>query len=689
MKQYVWTIGLCAVMLGSVTACQQERQAEGSRVEPLSNSWRLNLPEQPQAELNGEKAEGELPAPTEIEKGFAIHCKVSLPVPTADRHLLEIPDVLDVCLKQHNPQDRNRQNYPAYRMKDGSVPVLEAGLTLKSPVDGREERMTVGLPLAMLEQPFGEHELTLNFSGARWTMYVDGQLVDNDFPIGYPLTEKMKNWKILPEYVSQARLYYPAIQPERMEGNTANAPRPQIQYWTPEGHNAWVGDVVSLYHQGRYHLFYLYDRRGHQSKFGKGGHYFEHLSTTDFRHWTEHEAAVPIEEQWETFGTGTPFVWNDQLCISYGYHTTRIYPYEQTTLPAMYDYLKRNGRTGSFDRHELEGVAAGSSYSVSDDGVHFRKTGTLLHPCENPSIYVDPEGKLKMLANYGARGTWASDSVAGGWRCLDENFPPGGDCTFFFHWGDYDYIIGGFTRLWSKRAAAPDSTYQDVVAQGLDFYNGMSVPTIAEVMDGRFLMAGWLWLKAWGGPLVIHELVQMPDGRVGTKWMEELMPVTAQSGTKVADNAESVESLPSSSFLLTFDVTPETADYLVSLNLLPSADKDWQDACEWRIDGGKARAQYARAVRGASAEQQRSLREGGAPQQCRDYAIENLIDTDKPFTVRMVVKFTDKFDGTLIDTEIAGKRTMISYREKLNVEKLTFQTENASIKNIKVLPLVN
>ena len=32
------------------------------------------------------------------------------------------------------------------------------------------------------------------------------------------------------------------------------------------------------------------------------------------------------------------------------------------------------------------------------------------------------------------------------------------------------------------------------------------------------------------------------------------------------------------------------------------SDKDWQDACEWRIDGGKARAQYARAVRGASAE---------------------------------------------------------------------------------------
>lgn len=229
-------------------------------------------------------------------------------------------------------------------MPDGSVPILEAGLELKSPVDGHMERMIIGIPLAILDQPLGEHEVVLNFSGVRWTMYVDGKLLDNDFPIGYPLPEKMKNWKIDSHFVSQAAIYYPSLQPERMERTTAEL-QPQIQYWTPTGHNAWVGDVVSLYHDGTYHLFYLYDRRGHQSKFGRGGHYFEHLSTKDFRHWTEHEAAVPIEEQWETFGTGTPFIFNNQLCISYGYHTTRIYPREQTTLPELYQYLDKHGHT--------------------------------------------------------------------------------------------------------------------------------------------------------------------------------------------------------------------------------------------------------------------------------------------------------------------------------------------------------
>lgn len=672
------------LLCGGLTSCKQQDTQEAARIELLNNSWNMNLPATPQAKLDDAVQADSLPPIREIEKGFAICFTVNLEVPTFDRHIIEIPGVLDVCLRQHNPLDRNKQNYPAYKMTDGSVPVLEAVLELKSPVDERIERMAVGIPLAMLDQPLGKHEVVLNFSGVRWTMYVDGKLLDNDFPLGYPLSEKMKNWKIDTRFVSQAAIYYPSLQPERAEG-PASGLQPQIQFWTPTGHNAWVGDVVSLYHDGTYHLFYLYDRRGHQSKFGRGGHYFEHLSTKDFRHWTEHEAAVPIEEQWETFGTGTPFIFDNQLCISYGYHTTRIYPREQTTLPEQYEYLEKHGHTGSFDRYQMSGVAAGSSYSVSDDGIHFRKTDILFHPCENPSIYVDPKGDLKMLANYGARGTWASDSVSGGWRCLDENFPPGGDCTFFFHWGDYDYIIGGFTRLWSKQSAQPDSLYKDIVAEGLDFYNGSCVPTISEISDHRFIMAGWMWMKAWGGPLVIHEMVQLSEGRIGTKWMDELVPAVSSEVMTLSGNSTKVEEVPSGSFLLTFDATPISPDSKLAVNLLPSTDKGMQDACEWKLDNREKRAQYA--LVGDWSTRERTLREGGAPQQGRNYAIENLIDTDKTFTVRMVVKASDKFDGSMVDTEIAGRCTMVSYREKLNVERLQFRMENMEIDNVRLSPL--
>jgi hypothetical protein len=136
---------------------------------------------------------------------------------------------------------------------------------------------------------------------------------------------------------------------------------------------------------------------------------------------------------------------------------------------------------------------------------------------------------------------------------------------------------------------------------------------------------------------------------------------------------------------LTFDVTPVASDGKLTVNLLPSVDRGIQDACEWKLDNGEKRAQYTLA--GGESIRERSLREGGAPQQGRNYAIENLIDTDKTFTVRMLVKASDKFDGSLVDTEIAGKRTMVSYREKLTVERLQFHSENMEVNNVRLSPL--
>ena len=109
---------------------------------------------------------------------------------------------------------------------------------MKSPIDGHEEKMVIGFPLAMLDRPLGEHELVLNFSGAQWTMFIDGKLMDNDFPIGYPIAEKMKKWEIDTTFISSAKLFYPAIQPKRITGIEKEI-KPQIQYWTPNGHNTW------------------------------------------------------------------------------------------------------------------------------------------------------------------------------------------------------------------------------------------------------------------------------------------------------------------------------------------------------------------------------------------------------------------------------------------------------------------
>jgi hypothetical protein len=673
------------LILSSMTfqGCVEKRQAV--KLVLRSSPWKF-----PKASalssLSPQQTSGTFRAPSD-SSSFTIKMQVNLTAENSSRTLLNITDVLKLSTRQHDRKDRKLQNYPAYPMPNGSVPVLEAALHLYPPTEHTGKDMTIGIPLAILEHPQGLHSVVLHFSGVRWTLYVDNELLDNDFALGYPKWGAQSSWEINSSIVSRAEIFFPGIEPQEIALKKPRISK-EIQYWTPKGHNAWVGDVASFYYQGRYHIFYLFDRRGHASKFGKGGHYFEHLSTTDFKTWTEHDAATPIEEQWETLGTGTPFIFEDKLSLSYGLHTTRIYPKEQTTLPLQWDYYNKHGFTGSFRYDTLSAYPAGSTYSVSEDGISkFKKTKILFHPCENPSVYTDPEGRLRMLANYGAKGTWESESITGGWRSVNPDFPPGGDCTFFFRWGNYDYIIGGFTGFWSKPASAAENKFVNGVKAGLDFYNGMSVPAVTEIKDGRFLLAGWIPMADWGGSLVIHEMIQFPDGRIGTKWMNEIIPATQKAKVLAkAISGSTTFAAESSSFLLTFDVEPG-ADLTGKLSaLFLAADKE-DNACEVQINPKLKKAQFGKGQIQNFSATEKSLREGGAPNSARNYAIENLTDTDKPFTVRIAVKYDSKFGGSLIDTEIAGQRTMISFRPGLKVEKLLLRSEEIGIKNVKIAGL--
>jgi len=659
-----------------------------AQIQLRSESWDFSTTQAACSMLGPEAPQAEFSAPAHAADGFTVKATLNLKKSADQRQLLEIPGVLLVTLRQHDPRDRQRQNYPAGKLPDGSVPVLEARLRLASAEHPDWKEMTIGVPLALLKQPAGEHELVLNFSGPRWTLYIDGELLDNDFPFGAPPWAPHNTWKLDRELVKRAALYVPALTPHSRPA--AQPRRAAVQYWTPPGHNAWVGDVATLFHDGRYHVFYLYDRRHHQSKFGKGAHYFEHLSTSDLRTWTEHAAATPLEEQWECIGTGTPFVDQGQLCIAYGLHTARVYPAARTTWPAQWDYLKQHGCTGEFRRADTPGVPAGATYARSaDGGATFVKSQIMFHPCQNPSVYRDPSGTLRMLANSGSRGIWESESVNGGWRCLSPDFPPGGDCTFFFRWGPFDYIVGGFKNLWCKPADAPDNAYADMADRGRDVYDGLNVPAITEISGGRFLMAGWTHVRGWGGNLVIRELRQFPDGRLGSRWVPELMPETAAPQTLAAEiGAAQTFPCPGQSFLLTFEVQPAgTRPGRLGLALLPASDG--QLGCELQLQLDERRAQFGPAAPGGFAGRQKSLREGGAPHAGGNYAIENLIDVERPFTVRVIVKTDPKLGGTLIDAEIAGQRTMLSYRADLTVEKLVFRNEGVTLRNAQLAVLKN
>jgi len=221
-----------------------------------------------------------------------------------------------------------------------------------------------------------------------------------------------------------------------------------------------------------------------------------------------------------------------------------------------------------------------------------------------------------------------------------------------------------------------------LVRKGLDFYDGSNVPAISEIMGGRFLMAAWIPIHGWGGPLIIRELIQFPDGRIGSKWMKELMPATGAS-RKIETASFQADG---KSFLLVFDVQPgEAKQRRLGISFLPANGE--QAGCELQIRLDDRRAQFAPGSLDRFAGNVKSLREGGVPQSAGNYAIENLIGVEKPFTVRVIVKAGEKLGGCLADAEIAGQRTMISYRPDLTVRNLVFRTEGVELKNVRIAAL--
>lgn len=661
-----------------------------AKMKQLSPYFSFAANPSPQGTLNKENTQQRFSPGEKNQEGFTIKMSVNFQQFTGEQTLLAIPGILTVKLRQADPAARDRQNYPAFTMQDGSLPVLEAELVLTSPgINLFKRQLDIGYPLAEQRNAWGEHEVILNFTGVRWTVYADGQLMDNEFAIGYPQFGGEISWQINPAVVSRASISFPAIAAER-DNSKKDEKDPAVQYWTPRGHNSWVGDVATIYHDGRYHVFYLYDRRHHSSKFGVGGHYFEHFSTTDFITWTEHEAATPIEEQWETIGTGSPFVYNNKLCISYGLHTSRIYPDSLTMYARITDYYRQYKKTGYFLGDAKKAFPSGATYSVSADNIsNFKKSGVLFHYSENPSVFTTPDGKLKMYANFKAKGTWESASLDSGWYCTDPEFPLGGDCTFDFRWGKYEYVVGGFTSLW-RRTIGKNEPWTDVVAQGKDFYNGVNVPSVSPIGNGRYIMAGWIPITGWGGPFLIHELIQYPDGRIGTKWMKELIPPTADA-VLLAKSIEQKNVFPAKdeNFILTFDVVPQKKkNGKLALSFLPAAGSS-KKGCELQISIAGLIAQYADAVNDGFAKLQKSIRNGDNPSGVGNYAIENIMGVERSFTVRILVKSNAKLGGTIIDTEIAGQNTLVTYRNGLNVENIVFNIEQTGIHNVKIMKVAD
>ena len=535
-----------------------------------------------------------------LKEGFSVRLKIDLEAVRADEALGSFGPARiglrlagrDKALLQY---DRAGGNYLNFPLKDGSCPVIEATVDAKA---GR-----VGIPLGVLDAARKTHDVVVRWAPPRWEISVDGH-VDEDFPMPAPtpiVWTGDQNLRVHSPRVSAERVDVGAVGSLETADTQTKPISGAIQYWTPAGHNRWVGDVAPAYLDGKLHVFYLIDRRHHGSGARTGRHQFAHLVTEDLIRWTELPLAVPVREWWQTCGTGTPFLKDGKVALAFGWHTDRY---------------------GAASK----GKPLGGTYAVSGDGVHFANADVMISDAQNPSIYNLPDGRYELVTSYGGSiGIFRSKDLLK-WDLFDAKLPFRGDCPSLFGWHGHRYLLQGFVNM----AYSPDGTPGSFVnwTQEPDkLYDGLGVPMVTSWKNDRRLYLGWLnHVHGWGGWLVFREVVYYPDGHLGLKWVPEIQPPVPPRTYPVANGVRFERRFrpqgTGPALLLTVDPATRTASFGDDV---PG------------VKFGEARSGH-------------NVRIGGVRGLDADYA------------VKVIVCYDPKSDATIFDAEIAGQRTLICRR---------------------------
>ena len=392
--------------------------------------------------------------------------------------------------------------------------------------------LTLDAPVAMLG-PTVWHDVVFRFGGSHLELFVDGVLLDEQWGCGslsgfsapFLLGAGWSNGQLQSGFhgqVDHVALWDHALSDEEISqlgGGEKNFVRRRIEilgpeqvapnYWRPRGHNTYAGDCMLLWDDERLHLFYLFDRRQHTSKWNLGAHQYAHMATTDLVHWQRHPLAVPLDQSWEcAIGTGD-FIFVDGLYTAF--------------------FTDCGGRCQFPDKpHQGSGIFR----ATSKDGIHYDKDYTPVAPtsataCADCSIFRDPatghfhlltqdrlDGGAEIIAHYVSSDlrTWS--------RRPRPFLEPGifGPCPHLFFWNAW-YYFAMANRTWKARSVEGpwEALWPEQLTQ-------LSYPKTARFKGNRLLTAGWIGHGGWGGDLVFRELVQHQDGSLGTRFVPEMIP---------------------------------------------------------------------------------------------------------------------------------------------------------------------
>jgi len=260
--------------------------------------------------------------------------------------------------------------------------------------DTKNAVMRIMFPMEPLG-PRDWHDVIVRGTGPRLQLWIDGVLLDEEFPIGttrpasaprYFGAAQLADGKLLAGFhgmMDHAALWHRALSEaeiatlsggaklaKQRELAVLGALPERMQYYRPSGHNLKPGDCIPWFHDGTFHLFYLVLRRNMHSKWdgGHGALEILHASTRDLKTWRHHPVVVAITEQWEAWhGTGAAV-----------HHDGKYWMFYPTP-----DYYGNHG---------------GIQLVTSEDGEHFTKQEP--HPflpggdCE---VFPDPDPQKKLF----------------------------------------------------------------------------------------------------------------------------------------------------------------------------------------------------------------------------------------------------------------------------------------------------
>lgn len=650
--------------------------------------------------------------------GFVFRFKLNA-LPKTDGILLEVPGTLKVTSRDI-PNDaaeggwERAENFRSLPEADGHCHVIEIEIFVEQPDHPNWQSMKIGLPIALLGDDWKNREIAMAYTKMRLQIFVDGELVNENMPVGWlkeptgaiigPDKAYLSNFEVATDIEHLQR----AERKRTYEGS--------VQHYLPRGFNTWAGDVVTFFHNGVFHLIYFLDRHHHGNRWGGGAHYFHQLTSTNLVDWTDHGPMFELDEPWQSVGTGTMFYHKGRHYFTHGWHTTRVVPWERTASVFMDKYFKAHGKMRPFEKSELFGMTlSGSTYAVSNDGIHFTKVPKVFNTAENPSIYTNSDDSLTM---YCGSGTWKAKDIDSDWTQVDPNFPMAGpnmpmrntnECPSFFNWNGFRYLLMGVTGFWTAKG---DGEFVDSAAQGYDIYDGLAVPMVAPFTGNRMLIGGWLSGIGWGSCIAVRELIQYPDGRLGMKWPDEMAPHTGKTLHEAADAVVTIGHPLSFGFDAGQSVYAEMKLHAQAEGRLAVRLADAENParnCEFQLDFAKQRMQISPCgADGGFHPEIQTIREGlktiqqdrlgwgvkashGIHAGSQNFCLENVDVLKGTFTLKMIVRYSPKMRCTVVDVEVAGQRTLISNRVRLKPCRMELATDSQSIAfdNIEIKEVLN